>query len=95
MAERSGDEQATGARSRPPDVFISYASPDSAVADAVCAALERDGVTCWVAPRDVIPGEFYGDAIVRAIDAATAVVLGTVIHRCRAVAQAVLVPSRP
>jgi TolB-like protein/tetratricopeptide (TPR) repeat protein len=75
MAERSGDEQATGARSRPPDVFISYASPDSAVADAVCAALERDGVTCWVAPRDVIPGEFYGDAIVRAIDAATAVVL--------------------
>jgi len=37
--------------------------------------LERNGVTCWVAPRDVIPGEFYGDAIVRSIDAATAVVL--------------------
>jgi TolB-like protein len=75
MVDGSDDEQATGARSRPPDVFISYASPDSAVADAVCAALERNGVTCWVAPRDVIPGEFYGDAIVRSIDAATAVVL--------------------
>ena len=36
---------------------------------------EGSGVTCWVAPRDVIPGKFYGDAIVRAIDAATAVVL--------------------
>ena len=75
MVDGSDDEQATGARSRPPDVFISYASPDSVVADAVCAALERNGVTCWVAPRDVIPGEFYGDAIVRSIDAATAVVL--------------------
>ncbi len=36
------------------------------------------------------PGAFGVEGI-----AATAVVLGTVIHRCRAVAQAVLVPSRP
>lgn len=63
------------APARASDVFISYASPDRAVADAVCAALEHSGMACWVAPRDVMPGEFYGDAIVRAIDAATAVVL--------------------
>jgi TolB-like protein/Flp pilus assembly protein TadD len=75
MAENSGEEAATGARARASDVFISYASPDRAVADAVCAALEQSGVACWVAPRDVMPGEFYGDAIVRAIDAAAAVVL--------------------
>ena len=75
MAQGSGEEQATGARSRTASVFISYASPDSAVAEEVCAALERSGVTCWLAPRDVMPGEFYGDAIVHAIDAATAVVL--------------------
>ncbi len=75
MTESSRDGGATGARARASDVFISYASPDRAVADAVCAALEQSGVACWVAPRDVMPGEFYGDAIVRAIDAATAVVL--------------------
>jgi TolB-like protein len=58
-----------------PDVFISYASPDSEVADAVCDALESAGVACWIAPRDVVPGEFYADAIVHAIDAAKVIVL--------------------
>jgi TolB-like protein/Tfp pilus assembly protein PilF len=58
-----------------PDVFISYASPDSAIAETVCAALERDGVACWIAPRDVTPGAFYADEIVHAIDTARAVVL--------------------
>lgn len=57
------------------DVFISYASHDKAVADAVCAALERHGVPCWIAPRDVVPGESYAGAIVHAIDAAKVVVL--------------------
>jgi TolB-like protein len=56
-------------------VFISYASQDVTVADAVVEALERRGLTCWIAPRDVTPGEFYAGSIVRAIDAAKAVVL--------------------
>ena len=30
---------------------------------------------CWIAPRDVVPGEFYADSIVHAIDAAQIVVL--------------------
>jgi TolB-like protein/Tfp pilus assembly protein PilF len=49
-------------------VFISYASPDRALADAVVEALERRGIPCWIAPRDVVAGEFYADAIVRALD---------------------------
>jgi hypothetical protein len=49
------------------DVFISYASGDKIVADAVCASLESHGVRCWIAPRDVLPGLHYGEAIIDAI----------------------------
>jgi TolB-like protein/Flp pilus assembly protein TadD len=85
MPEGSDGEQATDAalaapgavrsRSGTHKVFISYASSDSAVADTVCTALERGGVACWIAPRDVTPGEFYSEAIVHAIDLAKVVVL--------------------
>ncbi len=37
-------------------VFISHASADRKVADAIVAALETRGVPCWVATRDVAPG---------------------------------------
>jgi TolB-like protein len=57
------------------DVFISYASQDAAVASAVLTALERDGIKCWIAPRDVAPGEFYADEIIRAINGAKALVV--------------------
>jgi adenylate cyclase len=57
------------------DAFVSYASQDIAVADAIVATLERNGLTCWIAPRDVKPGALYADAIVRAIAAAKAFVL--------------------
>jgi hypothetical protein len=56
-------------------VFVSYASQDAAVANDVVCALERAGIICWIAPRDVIPGTFYADAIVHAIDASKAIVL--------------------
>jgi len=56
-------------------VFISYASRDVAVADAVVATLERHGVACWIAPRDVKAGALYAEAIVRAISDAKALVL--------------------
>ena len=57
------------------DVFISYASQDKAVASAVCKYLESAGVACWIAPRDVTPGEFYAESIVHAIDSAKVAVL--------------------
>jgi TolB-like protein/Flp pilus assembly protein TadD len=57
------------------DVFISYASHDRAVADSVCTALESAGIVCWIAPRDVVPGESFAGAIVHAIDATKVTVL--------------------
>jgi len=56
-------------------VFISYASQDAAVAGALVEALERHGVGCWIAPRDVKAGALYADAIARAISGAKAFVL--------------------
>ncbi|MGA7622975.1 MAG: toll/interleukin-1 receptor domain-containing protein [Candidatus Acidiferrales bacterium] len=57
------------------DVFISYASKDKIVADAVCARLEAAGIRCWIAPRDIIPGRSYGEAIIEAIHGAQVMVL--------------------
>lgn len=49
------------------EVFISYSSKDREVADAVCAALEARGVSCWIAPRDVPPGADWNEMNARAI----------------------------
>jgi hypothetical protein len=48
------------------DVFISYSNQDKAVADAVCAMLEASKIRCWIAPRDVPPGQPWPAAIIRA-----------------------------
>ncbi len=72
MAEGGGDGKA-GAGA--PPVFISYASQDAAVAAALVEALERHGIACWIAPRDVKAGALYADAIVRAISGAKIFVL--------------------
>jgi TolB-like protein len=57
------------------EVFISYASQDAAVANAIVDALEKHGLRCWIAPRDVRAGAQYADAIVRAISGAKVLVL--------------------
>jgi TolB-like protein len=57
------------------DVFVSYASQDAAVANSIVEALERSGLRCWIAPRDVVPGTLYADGIVRAISGAKVFVL--------------------
>ncbi|MEY4762681.1 MAG: hypothetical protein RLZZ200_2537 [Pseudomonadota bacterium] len=72
MAEGVGVEAAGTHR---PTVFISHASQDAAVAMAVVRALERAGLTCWIAPRDVVPGAHYAGEIVRAINECSLVVL--------------------
>ena len=56
-------------------IFISYASQDVDTANAVCRSLESQGMSCWLAPRDVKPGAQYADAIVHAINDAKAIVL--------------------
>jgi WD40 repeat protein len=59
----------------PHQVFLSYASDDKPVAELVCSALEAEGVRCWMAPRDIPPGQSYAAAIVRAIRDARHLVL--------------------
>ena len=57
------------------DVFISYSTTDKQVADAACASLEAQGVRCWIAPRDILGGDDFADAVVAAISQARVFVL--------------------
>jgi hypothetical protein len=57
------------------DVFISYATKDKIAADAACARLEAAGIRCWIAPRDIVPGTSYGEAIIEAIHGLKVMVL--------------------
>ncbi len=57
------------------DIFISHSAKDKRTADAVCAALEGAGVKCWIAPRDILPGADWGEAISDAIENCRAMVL--------------------
>jgi WD40 repeat protein len=57
------------------DVFVSYSSHDKPSADAACATLESVGIRCWIAPRDILPGADYGEAIIDAIEGAKVFVL--------------------
>ena len=50
------------------DVFVSYSASDKPVADAIVARVEQVGIRCWVAPRDIMPGQVWGEAILSAID---------------------------
>ena len=57
------------------DVFISYSAKDRTAADAVCAALESEGIRCWIAPRDILPGIDWSESIIEAIERARIFVL--------------------
>ena len=57
------------------EIFISYSTLDKSIADAVCHSLEENGITCWIAPRDVIPGESYARQIMHSIKDCKVVVL--------------------
>ena len=59
----------------PYEVFICYASRDKAVAEAVCAALESSDIKCWIAPRDILAGMEWAEAIVDALDGSRVLVL--------------------
>jgi hypothetical protein len=70
MTEASPNETAAGN-----DAFVSYASQDAAVANAVVENLEQHGIKCWIAPRDATRGSHYADEIVRAINGTKVFVL--------------------
>ena len=56
-------------------VFISYSSKDRRVAETICQALESRGQRCWIACRDVKPGENFQESIVRALRQARVMLL--------------------
>jgi hypothetical protein len=57
------------------DVFISHASKDKGIAEAICGKLETANVRCWIAPRNLSTGEDWAKAIRKAIDSSRVVVL--------------------
>jgi hypothetical protein len=56
-------------------VLVSHAADDKGVADSVCASLESRGIRCWLAHRDVYPGQNWAEAIIDAINASRIMVL--------------------
>lgn len=63
-------------------IFISYSSHDAERAQELCDALEKRGLACWIAPRDVEAGA-YAASIIRAIRSAGALVLVASEHSGR------------
>jgi len=57
------------------DIFISFATQDSKTARTICTALEGRGFKCWIATRDIQPGENFQSSIVRAIRSAKVLLL--------------------
>ncbi len=56
-------------------IFVSYSSKDFNAADLIRTALEAEGISCWIAPRDLTAGMQWGAGIVEAIEACDAVVV--------------------
>ncbi len=57
------------------DVFISYSHMNKNVADAIVSDFENNGIKCWYAPRDILPGEEWVSAITGALSTARVLVL--------------------
>jgi len=57
------------------DVFLSHSVKDKTVAEAIVTRLESESVTCWIAPRDVVPGADWGESIVDAIECSRIMIL--------------------
>lgn len=51
------------------DVFLSHSSKDKPIADKVCQFLEEKGLSCWIAPRNIVPGSDWAASISTAITA--------------------------
>ena len=49
------------------EIFISYSNKDKTTADAICARMESEGLRCWYAPRDIVPGASWANSIIEAI----------------------------
>lgn len=56
-------------------IFVSYSSKDAKAATELVSELEARGLQCWIAPRNIRPGDDYDEAIVAAILACRALVV--------------------
>ncbi len=63
-------------------VFICHSSHDKTVAETVCTTLESKHIKCWIAPRDVLPGALWGEAVADAIDECRIVILVLSSNSC-------------
>ena len=57
------------------DVFISYSTKNSDIANKICYVLEQNNLRCWIAPRNISSGKIYIDEIADAIKSTKIVVL--------------------
>ncbi len=57
------------------DVFISYSTKNKTAAEAVCITLEERGMRCWIAPRDILPGREWSEAIIEGISECRVMIL--------------------
>ncbi len=56
-------------------IFISHSSRDASIAVQICERLEKSGLNCFIAPRDIRPGKEYAEEIVKGIDNSAGMVL--------------------
>lgn len=49
------------------DIFISHSVVDKDLANYLCNAFEANGLSCWIAPRNIVPGTEWADSITNAI----------------------------
>jgi TIR domain len=49
------------------DIFVSYSQPDHAYAMELVNRVEREGINCWIAPRDIAPSADWAAEIIDAI----------------------------
>lgn len=56
-------------------IFLSHSSKDAAIAGQICEQLEKNGIKCFIAPRDIRPGKEYAEEIINGIDNSAAMIL--------------------
>jgi hypothetical protein len=57
------------------EIFVSYSQPDHDCAMELVARVEKEGVGCWIAPRDIAPSADWAAEIIDAISNARVMVL--------------------
>ena len=57
------------------EVFISYSQPDYDCALELVARIEREGIDCWIAPRDIAPSADWAAEIIDAITSSRVMIL--------------------